>query len=243
MDLRIRGRVALVAAGSQGLGRAVAMALAAEGVRVAVCSRTGEAMPDGILSLVADVRDPAQLRGFVTEVNAQLGPIDIAVANAGGPPSKLFRDTTAEEWQAAIDTNLLSTVNLARQVLPSMCERQWGRFLTITSASVKQPIEGLVLSNSVRAAVTGLVKTLSNECAPYNVTVNNLCPGYTATARLEQLASDKPELKAKWLGQIPLGRFGTPEEFGAVATFLCSELAGYVTGVSLTVDGGFVRSL
>ena len=243
MDLGIKGRVALVAAGSQGLGRAVAMALAAEGVRVAVCSRGGEPMPDGILSWPADVRDPAQLRGFVAEVRARFGHIDIAVANAGGPPSKLFRDTTAEDWHAAIETNLLSTVNLAREVLPAMCDRQWGRFLTITSASVKQPIDGLVLSNSVRAAVTGLTKTLSNECAPYNVLVNNLCPGYTATARLEALAGEKPELKAKWLSQIPLGRFGTPEEFGAVGAFLCSELAGYVTGVSLAVDGGFVRGI
>ena len=200
-------------------------------------------MPNGILSFAADVRDPAQIRGFVAEVNGQLGPIDIAVSNAGGPPSKLFRDTTAAEWQAAIDANLLSTVTLAREVLPGMCDRRWGRFLTITSASVKQPIEGLVLSNSVRAAVTGLVKTLSNECGPDNVLVNNLCPGYTSTARLESLASEKPELKAKWLKEIPLGRFGTPEEFGAVAAFLCSELAGYVTGVSLAVDGGFVRGL
>ncbi len=225
------------------MGKATALALAAEGVRVAVCSRKAEPVGEGIFCWPADVRDPAQLRAFVAEVNAHFGHIDIAIANAGGPPAKLFRETTAEEWQAAIETNLLSAVTLAREVLPGMCDRRWGRFLTITSASVKQPIDGLVLSNSIRAAVTGLTKTLSNECAPYNVLVNNLCPGYTATARLESLASEKPELRAKWLSQIPLGRFGTPEEFGAVAAFFCSELAGYVTGVSLPVDGGFVRGL
>ena len=254
MDLGIRGRVALVAAGSQGLGKATAMALASEGVRVAICARNEEELEQAahdirastgadVFTRPVDIRDHQQLHDFVAAVNGWHGQIDICVANAGGPPSKPFRETTAEDWQAAINANLLSTVNLAREVLPGMCERRWGRFLTITSASAKQPIDGLVLSNSIRAAVSGLTKTLSNECGPYNVLVNNLCPGFTGTARLESLTDAKPSSGEKWLGQIPLGRFGKPEEFGATAAFLCSEQAGYITGVSLAIDGGFIRGL
>ena len=254
MDLGLRGKVALVAAGSQGLGRATAFALAAEGARIAICARDETALSEAareirtktgadVFTETADVSQPDQLRRFVASVNRHFGSIDICVANAGGPPSKLFRETTAGDWQTALDANLLSTVGLAREVLPGMCERRWGRFLTITSAAVKQPIDGLVLSNSVRAAVAGLTKTLANECGPYNVLVNNLCPGYTATARVESLASGTPDLRNHWLSQIPLGRFGTPEEFGAVAAFLCSEQASYITGVNLAVDGGYVRSL
>ena len=254
MDLGIRGKAALVTAGSQGLGRATAMALAAEGVHVALCARNEKGLGQAahairtetgadVFTQTADVGQPDSLRTLIDTVVARFGRIDICVANAGGPPSKSFRETTTEDWQSAINLNLISTVNLARAVLPGMCERLWGRFLTITSASVKQPIDGLVLSNSVRAAVAGLTKTLANECGPYNVLVNNLCPGYTATARLEGLAAGKPELRDRWLNQIPVGRFGKPEEFGAVAAFLCSEQAGYITGVSLAVDGGFTRGL
>jgi 3-oxoacyl-[acyl-carrier protein] reductase len=254
MDLGIRGKVALVAAASQGLGLACASALAAEGVRIAICARDETKLAEAahqirkqtgveVFAQAADVKNPEALRHFVAAVNETFGHIDICIANAGGPPAKPFRETTPEDWHAAIDANLLSTVNLAREVLPGMCDRQWGRFLTITSASVKQPIEGLVLSNAVRAAVAGLTKTLANECGPYNVLVNNLCPGYTATARLESLATGKPEMRERWLAQIPLGRFGSPEEFGSVAAFLCSEQAGYITGVSLAIDGGLVRGL
>jgi len=254
MDLGIKGKVALIAAASQGLGLACAAALAAEGVRIAICARNEEKLSAAahqirkqsgaeVFAQAADVKNPEELRHFVAAVNQAFGHVDICIANAGGPPAKPFRETTQEDWHAAVDANLMSTVNLAREVLPGMCDRQWGRFLTITSAAVKQPIEGLVLSNAVRAAVAGLTKTLANECGPYNVLVNNLCPGYTATARLESLAADNPEIRERWLKQIPLGRFGTPEEFGSVAAFLCSEQAGYVTGVSLAIDGGLVRSL
>jgi len=246
MDLGLKGKVALVAAASQGLGRATAFALAAEGARIAICARNHDKLSEAaheiraqtnaeIFAEPADLRNPEQIRRLIAAVNNRFGHIDICVANAGGPPSKLFRET--------VELNLMSTVGLARAILPGMCERQWGRFITVTSVAVKQPIEGLVLSNAVRAAVAGLVKTLANECGPYNVLVNNLCPGYTATARLESLAADKPEVRSRWLGQIPLGRFGTPEEFAATAAFLCSEQAGYITGVSLAVDGGFSRGL
>ncbi len=234
MDLGLKGKVALVAAASQGLGLASALALAAEGARVAICARHEETLTQAahlirsetgveVFAEAVDVRSGEQLRGFVAAVNAKFGHIDICISNAGGPPSKPFRDTTTEDWHGAIEANLMSTVALAREVLPGMCERLWGRFLTITSAAVKQPIEGLVLSNAVRAAVAGLTKTLANECGPYNVLVNNVCPGYTATARLQSLAGDKPEIRERWLRQIPLGRFGTPEEFGATVAFLCSE--------------------
>jgi len=254
MDLGIKGKVALIAAASQGLGFACACALAAEGVRIAICARNAERLAEAVHQIrkrsgaevfaqATDVKNPEELRHFVAAVNQEFGHVDICIANAGGPPAKPFRETTPEDWHAAVDANLMSTVHLAREVLPGMCDRQWGRFLTITSAAVKQPIEGLVLSNAVRAAVAGLTKTLANECGPFNVLVNNLCPGYTATARLESLAADNPEIRERWLKQIPLGRFGTPEEFGAVAAFLCSEQAGYVTGVSLAIDGGLVRGL
>lgn len=254
MDLGLKGKVALVAAASQGLGLASALALAAEGARVAICARNEETLTQAahlirsetgveVFAEPVDVRSGEQLRGFVAAVNLKFGHIDICIANAGGPPAKPFRDTTTEDWHAAIEANLMSTVALAREVLPGMCDRLWGRFLTITSAAVKQPIEGLILSNAVRAAVAGLTKTLANECGPYNVLVNNICPGYTATARLQSLAGDKPDVRERWLAQIPLGRFGTPEEFGATVAFLCSEQAGYITGVSLAVDGGLVRSL
>ncbi len=254
MDLGLKGKVALVAAASKGLGLASALALAAEGARVAICARDEEILAQAahriraetgaeVFAQPVDVRSSEHLRAFVGAVNSQFGHIDICIANAGGPPSKPFRETTAEEWHAAVEANLMSTVALARDVLPGMCERLWGRFLTITSAAVKQPMEGLVLSNAVRAAVAGLTKTLANECGPYNVLVNNVCPGFTATARLQSLAGDRPEVRAKWLSQIPLGRFGTPEEFGATVAFLCSEQAGYITGVSLAVDGGLVRGL
>ena len=254
MDLGIKGRVALIAAASQGLGFACACALAAEGVRIAICARNAERLAEAVHQIrkqsgaevfaqATDVKNPEELRHFVAAVNQTFGHVDICIANAGGPPAKPFRETTPEDWHAAVDANLMSTVHLAREVLPGMCDRQWGRFLTITSAAVKQPIEGLVLSNAVRAAVAGLTKTLANECGPFNVLVNNLCPGYTATSRLESLAIGNAEIRERWLKQIPLGRFGTPEEFGAVAAFLCSEQAGYVTGVSLAIDGGLVRSL
>jgi len=164
-------------------------------------------------------------------------------------PSKTFAETTVEDWASAVNLNLMSTVYFAREVLPLMQKRRWGRFLTITSVSVKQPIDGLVLSNSVRSAVSGLVKSLSNEYGPYNVLVNNICPGYTRTERLTGLSTQLAQsggvtieqIQQRWTSQIPLGRLGEVEEFAGVVAFLASERAGYITGVSIAVDGGWVK--
>jgi len=262
MDFGIRDRVAIVAASSRGLGRAVADALAAEGAKLALCSRNASAIEATARDIAArhgvevfhrgvDVTQQDQVRNFVGDVAARFGRIDICVTNAGGPPAKTFLNITPEEWQAAVQLNLMSTVYLAREVLPHMQRQRWGRLVTITSISVKQPVDNLLLSNSVRAAVAGLAKTLANEHGKDNITVNNICPGYTLTDRLEELAGvqalaagvGKQEILARWAADVPLGRIGKPEEFAAVVAFLCSERASYVSGVSIQVDGGRVKSL
>jgi 3-oxoacyl-[acyl-carrier protein] reductase len=173
------------------------------------------------------------------------------VTNAGGPPSKTFAETSADDWISAVNLNLMSTVHFAREVLPVMQKQQWGRFITITSVAVKQPIDGLILSNSVRSAVTGLVKSLANEYGRYNVLVNNVCPGYTRTERLTELstslaargATTPAAIEQQWTHQIPLGRLAEVEEFASVVAFLASDRASYLTGVSLAVDGGLVRGI
>lgn len=262
MDLGLQGRVAIVSAASRGLGRAVAEELAREGVNVAICSRSAADIEQAAVQIqgatqrpvffqALDVSDSKAVSQFVADVDKHFGRLDICVTNSGGPPSKLFEETTPRDWQAAVDLLLMSAVNFARESLPRMKKNNWGRFITITSSAVKQPVDGLLLSNSVRAAVAGLARTLANEYAAYGITVNNVCPGYTRTARLDNLAAKisartgatSQEVFAGWAGHIPAGRIGTPQEFAAVVAFLASERASYVNGVSLAVDGGMVRSL
>jgi len=262
MDLGLTGRVAIVAAASKGLGRAVAEELAREGAQVAICARTASTLEETaahiqkttgrqVLHQAMDVTDTTAVAAFVAGVEARFGRIDICVTNSGGPPSNLFKSTTQEVWRAAIDQLLMSTVFFARETLPRMQKNKWGRLITITSSAVKQPVDGLLLSNSIRAAVTGLARTLANEYAADGITVNNVCPGYTRTARLDGLASaisarsgSKPqEVFASWEREIPAGRLGAPQEFAAVVAFLASERASYVNGTSIAVDGGLVRSL
>jgi 3-oxoacyl-[acyl-carrier protein] reductase len=262
MDLGLRGRVAIVAAASKGLGRAVAEALAGEGAEIAICARTSADLEKAAARLQAatgrevfwqavDVGKATEVARFVGDVEKRFGRVDICVTNTGGPPSKLFSATTNEDWRVWIDQLLMSTVYFAQETLPRMQKNQWGRFLTITSYSVKQPVEGLLLSNSLRAGVTGLVRTLANEYAACGITVNNVCPGYTRTDRLDDLAemmasrtgATQEEIFAGWKKIIPAGRLGRPEEFAAVVAFLASEKASYVNGVSLTIDGGTTRSL
>lgn len=260
MDLGLAGKTALVAAASQGLGKAVALGLAREGANVAICARNQDGLRAAereirdaggrVFAEVCDVTREEQVNELAARVRERFGAIDICLANAGGPPAKLFDATTTEDWRSAIDLNLMSTVFLARAVLPAMKARGWGRFLAITSISVKEPIGSLVLSNSVRSAVSALLKTLSDEYAAHGVTVNNLCPGYTATDRLRELSSALArsgdvtiaEIEKRWTERIPAGRLGTPEEFANLVVFLASERAGYITGTSIAVDGGLVRS-
>lgn len=262
MDLGLGGRVAIVAAASKGLGRAVAEELAREGAAVAICARTAANLKVAVERIrsagarevfwqAVDVGEASAVAAFVQAVEQRFGHVDICVTNTGGPPSKLFEATTHADWRTWTDQLLMSTVYLAEQVLPRMQKQRWGRFITITSYSVKQPVEGLLLSNSLRAAVTGMVRTLANEYACHGITVNNVCPGYTRTDRLDDLAgmmaartgSTTEQVFEGWKKLIPAGRLGKPEELAAVVAFLASERASYVNGVSLTVDGGTTRSL
>ena len=261
MDLGIGGKAALVAASSKGLGRAVAEELAAEGARVILCSRGVEALEVArealaasgadVVAIPADLTDPAQVDRVIAEGVGAFGQIDILITNTGGPPPGPFESHTPEAWSQAVRQNLDSVLNLTRAVLPGMKERKWGRIVNITSVAVKQPVNGLILSNSIRAAVTGFAKTLANETAAFGVTVNNVMPGYTRTERLDQLATDIAARAggtvegafATWEGQIPLGRVGEPREFAAVVAFLASERASYITGISIAVDGGAVKAL
>jgi 3-oxoacyl-[acyl-carrier protein] reductase len=262
MDLGLKGRVAIVAAASKGLGRAVATELAREGALVAICSRNAadleratsemkKATGADVFWQALDVTDTAAVAKFVDAAEKKFGRVDICVTNAGGPPSKTFLDITMEDWHGAVNLNLMSAVNFAREVLPRMQKNKWGRLVTITSTSVKQPIDGLLLSNSIRAAVAGLARTLANEFGPHGITVNNVCPGYTLTERLDYLAGvaaekggvKREDIFKRWTSQIPLGRLGKPEEFAAAVTFLVSERASYINGVSVAVDGGWLRGL
>jgi 3-oxoacyl-[acyl-carrier protein] reductase len=260
MDLGLRTRVAFVAAASRGLGRAIAEALAAEGATVALCARTNAeavaaelAAAHGVptLGITADLTVPADVERATGAAIAAFGRIDILVTNTGGPPPGPFESHTADAWHKAVAQNLDSVVNLVRAALPGMKERRWGRILNVTSIAVKQPVDGLILSNSVRAAVTGFARTLANEVAPFGVTVNNLLPGYTRTERLDALGADiaqrsgttKDEAFAGWEKQIPMGRVGEPHEFAALAAFLASERASYITAQSVAVDGGWIRAL
>jgi 3-oxoacyl-[acyl-carrier protein] reductase len=262
MNLGLMGKVAIIAAASTGLGRAVAEELAREGAQVAICARTeerlraaaeeiGRAAGTPMFWRALDVSQPDAVKEFVRAVEKRFGRVDICVTNAGGPPAKQFSDISDAEWRRAVDLTLMSTVYFAREVLPGMARRGWGRLLTITSVSVKEPIEGLLLSNSVRAAVTGLARTLANEYGGRGITVNNICPGYTLTDRLRELAGAQAAaagvstetIYTRWIAQVPVGRLGRPEEFAALAAFLVSERASYINGTSIAVDGGRTRSL
>jgi 3-oxoacyl-[acyl-carrier protein] reductase len=260
MDLGLKDRVAIVAASSQGLGKAIALGLAREGAIVSLCARTAATLNaaaeeirretgSGVMTRAIDVTRHEDVRRFVADTVAEYGRVDICVANAGGPPSKSFAETTIEDWRHAADLNLMSTVYLAKETLPVMQRHRWGRFIAITSVTVKQPIDGLILSNAVRSGVNGLIKTLANEYGPYNVLVNNVCPGYTATARLLELADrlaqtgdvSPKDVEERWASQTPLRRIGQPEELANLVVFLASERASYITGSSIAVDGGIVK--
>ena len=262
MDLGLQNKVAFVAAASRGLGRAVAEELAQEGASLILCARNSASLDEtcetirqrtgaAVLGIAADLTVAANIEKAVAAGLERFGRIDILVTNVGGPPAAVFADVSRRMWEEATQQLLMSVVDLTRLVLPGMKERRWGRILNITSIAVKQPVQNLILSNSMRAAVTGMARTLANEVAPYNITVNNLLPGYTRTERVEQLAQSiatregitPAEAQARWEADIPMRRLGEPREFAALAAFLASERASYITGSSIAVDGGWIRSL
>jgi 3-oxoacyl-[acyl-carrier protein] reductase len=262
MDLGLKNRVALVAASSQGIGRATAEAFAAEGCRVALCARnpqTLQATADKIrkeysvevLAEAFDVTDAAAVGRFVAAIAYKFGAIDICVTNAGGPPAKGFLSASLEEWQRALELNFLSTVYFAREVIPHMQRQRWGRIITLTSITTKQPVADLVLSNAVRAAVVGLVKSLANEFGKDGILVNNVGPGFTATDRLKELAKTRAAATGKteqdlfdgWATDAPLKRLGQPREVADAIVWLASERASYITGQTLLVDGGIYKGL
>ena len=261
MDLGLRGKVALVAAASRGLGRAIAEALADEGAVLGICARGAERLHEArdalaargaqVHAMVADVSRLEDVQRITREMLDRHGRVDVLVTNAGGPPSGPFETHGWERWQQSVELTLRSTVELTRAVLPGMKERRWGRILNVTSIAVKQPVDGLILSTSIRAAVTGFARTLANEVAPFGITVNNILPGYTRTERVEELNAataqregiDVAEVARRIERQIPMGRLGEPPEFAALAAFLASERASYITGQSIAVDGGWIKSL
>src|SRR5689334_1055491 len=253
MDLGIKGKTALVVAASKGMGKASAMGLAAEGARVVMCARGEAALKEAagevkqktgaeVLALAADASRPADIARVVAEANRAFGGVDILVANVGGPPPGPFEQMTDEQWKAAFEQVHLSTVRFIREVLPHMKQARWGRILAIQSSSVKQPVDGLVLSNGIRPGIAGLFKTLAGDL---------VLPGRIMTDRFREHQTDRAKRSGVTLekqmelssADIPMGRIGTPEEFAAMVVFLASKPASYVTGTAVQVDGGLIRSV
>lgn len=263
MDFGLAGKVAIVTAASKGLGRASAAALAAEGANVVIASRNRETLEQAareirlssksaVLAVPTNLRQSEDIANLVARTVGEFGGIDILVNNTGAPPFGSFETFSDEEWQAAFDLIFLSVVRLVRLVLPSMRQRSAGRIIQIVSSSVKQPIAGLILSNALRPGVVGLAKTLSVELAPYQITVNNICPGRMLTDRLRQGSSFQERIARGFTEEevcrelakgIPLGRIGAPEELGSLITFLASQQASYITGTTLQIDGGIIQSI
>ncbi|MGH7388413.1 MAG: SDR family oxidoreductase [Candidatus Rokuibacteriota bacterium] len=250
--------MALVTAASKGMGKACALGFGAEGARVAMCARTDADVQAAaaevraqtgaeVLAMAADVTKADDVKRLVARTREAFGAVDVLVANCGGPPRGGIDEMTDQQWYGAFEVSVLSVVRLIREVLPSMRQRKWGRILTIQSVSVKQPVDGLLLSNAVRPGVAGLVKTLSSELGQDNITINAVLPGRIMTDRFLEGARrsgmPREEYLRKSTADVPLGRIGTPEEFANVLVFLASERASYVTGVALQVDGGVVRGI
>ena len=253
MQLGLNNKVAFVAASSQGLGRSVALELAQEGARVIICGRNKDTLQktkgeiekqsdNEVLAIAGDLSVADEREHVIKTALQRYNSVDILVTNSGGPPPGKIEEFGQGDWDKAYNQLLVSVVGLINGFLPGMKKQRWGRIISITSMVIKQPVNNLILSNSVRASVAGLTKSLSNELAMYNITVNNVMPGYTETERLKQLIEKNPSF-ASATTEIPLGRFGKPEEFAAAVAFLASERASYITGVSLAIDGGWTKGI
>jgi 3-oxoacyl-[acyl-carrier protein] reductase len=253
MDLGIKGKLAFVAASSKGLGKAVAEALLAEGCRVVINGRTEASLMKTksdlealfgpkVFAIQGDLSEAKDRNRIIEDVKSRYGDVDVLVTNTGGPPSGKFEDFGQSDWDQAYQLLLGSAVGMINGFLPGMKQQKWGRIIAITSVAVKQPVDNLILSNSVRASVVGLCKSLSNELGEYAITVNNVMPGYTNTERLQKLAESNASF-SKVVETIPLKRIGEPAEFGAAVAFLASKQASYITGVSLPIDGGAAKGL
>ncbi len=261
MELGLKGKVALAAASSAGIGRAIAEALAKEGADLVICSRSQEALEKArgelethgvrVLAVPANLTDPAGVEAVMKAAFQAFGQVDVLVTNTGGPPAGPFESHSPEGWDLAVRQNLFSVLNLVREVLPGMRERKWGRIINVTSIAVKQPSDNLILSNAIRAAVTGFARTLATETAADGITVNNVLPGFTRTGRLTELAGKRAEIKGcepqeiwdSWHREIPMNRVGEPHELASLVAFLASEQASYITAQSIAVDGGWIKSL
>ena len=261
MDFGLNGKVAVVVASSKGLGRAAAEELAREGARVVICARGIDALEEAriaieeaggeVVALPVDTANAEDLEQLVAATESNFGSVDILVTNGGGPSPGTFDQVDDAAWDDAVAGTLSSVVRLCRRVLPGMREKRWGRIINITSIAVKQPVDGLILSNAVRAAVTGFARTLANEVASEGITVNNVMPGFTWTERVDELADkqaaftgvSRDEVISAWKDSIPAARLGEPDELAALIAFLASSRAAYITGQSIPVDGGWIRGL
>ncbi len=262
MELGLKDKVAIVSASSKGLGKACAIGLAREGAKVVICARNLTELEkakteiednsnNDVLAIQADVTNYDDIKKLVNSTVEKFGTVHILVTNAGGPPAGYFENFSDDDWENAFNLNFMSTVRLIREVLPFMKSQRWGRIINITSVTVKQPIDNLILSNSIRMSVLGLAKTLALQLAKYNILVNNVAPGYTLTDRvkfvLEQKAKDTgktiEEVKSELAKDIPLGRLAEPEELANLVVFLASEKASYITGATIPVDGGWIKGI
>ncbi|MFQ5706452.1 MAG: SDR family oxidoreductase [bacterium] len=262
MDLGLAGKVALVAASSKGLGKAAALGLAKEGAKLVICARNEEVLEAAeediqaktnaeILAVPTDLADHEAIKRLVEAATSQFGTIHVLVNNAGGPPPGFFEDLTDAHWQKGFELTLMSSVRLTREVLPLMKKQKWGRIINVTSLSVKQPIDELLLSNSLRLSILGWAKTLAGRVAADGILVNNVCPGWTRTGRVQEILQARaeaenttPEEVAQGIvNNIPMGRMAETEEFANLVVFLASERASYITGTSIQVDGGAVKGI
>jgi len=262
MDLGLKGRVAIVTGSSQGIGKAIALGLSQEGARVSVCARNEEALGKTaeeiraqtgheVLPIRADLTKREDIERLVDETAKHFRQIDILVNNTGGPPAMTFQETTEQNWQDAYNLLIMSVVHACRIVVPHMQKQNWGRIINMTSFAAKQPADKLVLSNALRAGIFGLSKTLSNELAQYGILVNAVCPGWTRTRRVEELAKNQAKASGKtveeiikgWENQIPLKRLAHPSEIANLVVFLASERAAYITGAVIQVDGGVIKGM